>query len=184
MSRFAEYTPVRPRRAAGNVSCAVDIEEARPGDIEAIHALSVDRDGSDPERTRKTLESQLAASEQACRLFVARWQGDVVGFGRVSRFEVSPIPAGWYLSGLIVSPDRRRLGIGRAMTEYRIRWLVPRTDVAYYFVNSDNRASIDLHAEFGFREIDRGITVPGCAFEGAPGVLYVLSLATGARDTL
>ena len=48
------------------------------------------------------------------------------------------------------SPDPRRL-----------EWLRTRASEAYYFANSSNLASIDLHAAFGFQAVARDIYVPG-----------------------
>jgi hypothetical protein len=42
----------------------------------------------------------------------------------------------------------------------------------YYFASSRNGASRDLHAPFGFTEIERNISVSGCTFEDGIGILY------------
>ena len=42
----------------------------------------------------------------------------------------------------------------------------------YYFANSSNLASIDLHAGFGFQEVARDIDVPGLACTGGVGILF------------
>ncbi len=40
------------------------------------------------------------------------------------------------------------------------------------FANARNRASIALHAAFGFEEVTRDFEVPGVTFEGGVGVLF------------
>src|SRR5262249_19211851 len=74
---------------------------------------------------------------------------------------------GWYLSGVVVEPAYRRYGIGGQLTRWRMDWLSDKANEVFYFANSLNRASIDLHHKFGFDLILRNIHVPGCLFSGA-----------------
>jgi aminoglycoside 6'-N-acetyltransferase I len=53
-----------------------------------------------------------------------------------------------------------------------MRWIFERAGEAYYFANSVNRTSHDLHVEFGFREVERPIWAPGVRFTDGEGVLY------------
>ena len=58
---------------------------------------------------------------------VARSTTGVVGYGRVSYFArpddapAGTAPEGWYLGGLLVEPSWRRGGIGRQLTQARLR---------------------------------------------------------------
>jgi GNAT superfamily N-acetyltransferase len=62
------------------------------------------------------------------------------------------VPAGWYLLGVIVDPEFRRRGVGEALIRARLEWIAQRSPRAYYLAAAVNRATIDLHAKFGFVE--------------------------------
>ena len=82
-------------------------------------------------------------------------------------------PAGWYLSGCVVDPNRRRRGIGSMLTRARLGWVFDRAECVYYLVNATNKASIDLHSKQGFVEVTRDFDFPGVTFVGGQGVLCV-----------
>jgi GNAT superfamily N-acetyltransferase len=71
----------------------------------------------------------------------------------------------------VVDPNRRRQGIGSALTRARLEWVFERADSVFYVVNATNRASIDLHAKQGFEEVTRDFDLPGVTFVGGHGVL-------------
>ena len=181
MTLFEDYRP-RPsgERAAPAASVVVDL--AQPGDAPAVAALSAARNGIRLDQALPAVQKQLAESSSDGQLFCAgpaSADGRCVepwGYARVARLELAGLPAGWYLAGLVVAPERRRTGIGRALTEHRIAWLAERTPMAYYFASLQNRASLDLHARLGFEQLQRDIAVPGCTFTGGVGVLYGRSL--------
>ena len=176
MSEFAEYSPDVPTDPGA--ASAFTIEEAGPDDFASVARLTAEREHGDPEQFIKSIRNRLANRPHPCRLLVARLDSEVVGFAWTSWSEAGTLPAGWYLSGLIVSPDHRRRGIGRRLTERRIKTLSTQTDAVYYFANLRNRATIDLHAALGFEEVERGIQLPNCNFEGGIGVLYRLRWPT------
>jgi ribosomal protein S18 acetylase RimI-like enzyme len=106
-------------------------------------------------------------------LLVAEVAGKVVGYGRVVHHPGSEgCPPGCYLVGLVVSPTFRRHGIGRELTISRLRWVAERASEVFYFANERNRATIDLHAALGFREMTGDFTFPGVTFLGGRGVLF------------
>ena len=56
-----------------------------------------------------------------------------------------------------------------------------RARAAWFVVNADNRASIDLHAAFGFREVTRDFVQKGVTFSGRGiGILYRAELDAAA----
>jgi ribosomal protein S18 acetylase RimI-like enzyme len=65
------------------------------------------------------------------------------------------IPAGCYLSGVLVDPAWRRQGIAAELTRARLRWAFARTDKVFYVTGADNIASLHLHAALGFQEMRR-----------------------------
>ena len=147
----------------------VDVRPATPDDIEAIARIDeVYGIGSLETLIPRIVASfeRIARGEERRYNCIASVEGEVVGYGSC-RFrawsethEGSGLPDGWYLSGLQVLPSHRRRGIGRALTEHRIKWLSERTDVVYYNADEVNGPSIHLHEALGFVEVARGLLVP------------------------
>ncbi len=86
----------------------------------------------------------------------------------------SLVPAGWYLGGLVVEFEARRLGLGRALTLARLEALdaagVPEVR---YLANAQNRATLALHEPFGFELEAENPAMGGVTFTGGRGVLLV-----------
>lgn len=179
-SLFADY---RPDDRGTRVP--VVVRELAEGDVEACVALAVQRDGGEPAAWRASFERSLHSADR--RTFVAVIDGGVAGYATAGWFAssaLSPgstIPDGWFLLGLVVDPGCRRHGVGRELTRVRLAWLGERTDRAWYFVSSANRASIDLHTGFGFRLVASDVEVPGVAFT-ASGQLFCADLPALAAD--
>jgi len=167
------------------------VRAAEPSDTEAFVELALDaaaerqiarnahfwrgafaRDIEDPERS----------------LVVAVSRAEIVGYARAHLFEPEPdapsntAPRGYYLFGLFVRPDRRRTGLGAALTDARLRWISERADEAWFFTNARNTASIELHHRFGFEEITHHFSFPGLTFEGGEGILFRARLDREARQ--
>ncbi|MFE3200323.1 GNAT family N-acetyltransferase [Embleya sp. NPDC059237] len=96
----------------------------------------------------------------------------VVGYGRVVRLDAATAPTGYYLAGVVVDPDARRLGVGMSLTRSRLDWIEAHAAEARYFCNARNRVSIALHARMGFHEETRDFEIPGVTFEGGVGILF------------
>jgi GNAT superfamily N-acetyltransferase len=111
-------------------------------------------------------------------LLVGEQAGELAGYGVAGAFEPAAgaprnhAPEGWYLLGLVVRPDRRRLGVGAQLTRSRLVWIYERAPQAYYFANRLNLATIALHARFGFQELTRDFWYPGVTFTGGHGILF------------
>lgn len=176
-SRWAAYRPAAP---AGEPPVGLAVRPAERLDCASVAAIEASRDGSDIEGARDRCEAQLADPDPL--LLVATVRGRVVGFARAGCLRrpvgatADAVPDGWYLLGVVVIDAWRRRGIGRALTRARLAWIADRADVAFYFANARNRASIDLHAELGFVELSRRFSAPGIAFEGGRGILCRLAL--------
>ena len=87
-----------------------------------------------------------------------------------------------YLGGVVVTPTHRRQGIAARLTRARLDWIAARAERAYYFTNERNRASVDLHARFGFQELVRGLQVPGLTFVGGVGLLFGVDLPAAEKS--
>ena len=116
------------------------------------------------------------------RLVVAESDGAIIGYGRARLFESEPqapadtAPDGYYLVGIVVDPDRRRGGVGAALTQARLDWISERANDAWFFANARNTASIELHRRFGFEEVTRHFSFPRVRFDGGEGILFRLRL--------
>ncbi len=97
----------------------------------------------------------------------------------------SSVPQGWYLTGVVVAEQFRRRGIGLRLTRERLRWISQRAPEAYYFANSLNVASIELHRPIGFEELQRDFHFPNTHFSGGVvGVLFRICLLKRAAFTV
>jgi ribosomal protein S18 acetylase RimI-like enzyme len=181
-SRFAEYKP-RPggTKARRRARADAQIVAATKRDADAIARLTFEREGGTYQAARKRVDRWLAAATKDSKnlMLVARVGRSVVGYGRAGFVrgrtdEDTDVPEGWYLGGVVVAPLLRRRVIVTLLTRRRIEWIAERgaTEV-YYFVNSLNRASIELHTPFGFIEVRRDFRFPGVTFSGGgTGVLF------------
>ena len=84
-------------------------------------------------------------------------------------------PERWTVSGLVVDPEARRHGIGRALLGAvldAVAALDPGEPVVSV-VDADNHASIGLHLAVGFTQTERVEEYAGVTFEGGQGVVMV-----------
>jgi len=167
---IAEYTPDNHGRPLPGVQVRPAVME----DLPACAVLLASRDGGTASSWLSRLRIWLEAGQL---LFVAVHQGKVVGYARLAWQTPEAIggrnvPGGYYLSGIIVAPEFRRRGIGRALTKARCAWARDRGRRTYFVVNATNHASMDLHREIGFRELTRDFDFPGVTFTGGEGVLF------------
>jgi ribosomal protein S18 acetylase RimI-like enzyme len=160
---------------------------ATPADVGELALLRQRRDGGVLPELRSRFARALARPSETALLVVGLIDDQACGYGLAGRFEPPPdapsdhAPAGWYLRGLLVRPETRRLGLGAELTRWRLEWLRQRTDAAYYFANSANLASIALHARFGFEEVSRDFWYPDVSFTGGQGVLFRTDLRKQER---
>lgn len=177
VSKWATYRPTEP---SGGLPVDLVIRAAGIDDCAALGAIEATRDGSDRELAREKCLAQVSDPDRM--LLVAVVEGSVVGYARAGRLpslsdaRSDDPPERWYLLGLTVADGWRRRGIGRAMTLARLAWIAERADAAYYFTSARNRASIDLHHELGFTEVDPDFRGAGLSFKGGRGILYRLDL--------
>ena len=175
--------------SAGFLSCQV--EPAAFSDLPDIAKISSDREGSSSERSLKSLKLLVIqhGGKEPPFLLKAVHQGEIIGFSKTVWLEpeVSGDPLGlvpgWYLGGVVVSPEYRRRGVGTQLTEARLELIFQLSESAYYFANHRNKTSIHFHEGFGFHEERRGIEVPGVTFTDGKGILFSLSKSAWALST-
>ena len=160
---------------------AASIRDAAADDIPACAELAwIAGREHDQSGWRDALRDDLMAPGR--HLSVAEAGGTIVGYGRAMLFlpaadaPADSAPGGYYLTGMFVRPDHRRMGLGTALTEARLAWIRLHAEEAWYFANARNLASIELHRRLGFREVTRDFSFPGVTFEGGVGVLYHAAL--------
>lgn len=106
-------------------------------------------------------------------VLVAEAGGTVVGWAKTHFWARGdgPARAGHYLGGVTVDPDWRRQGIGARLTQARLNWIWDRSPLAWYVVNAENSASIELHRRWGFAQVAKGRRFHTTAFDGGSGLL-------------
>jgi ribosomal protein S18 acetylase RimI-like enzyme len=175
---FAEYLPrasSTPREPMqGLVICA-----ATTADLEGIAKLTFQRNGGDYAQALERAQRWLDAAPDSNVLLVARLDSRVIAYARIGYVrpltdpQFVDVPQGWYLTGVVVGAAHRRQGIASQLTRHRLDWIAERAAEAYYFANSHNKASIDLHEKFGFQQIRSDFRFPGATFsQGGVGLLF------------
>lgn len=165
MTDFAPYCPDQ----RGHVAPGVVVREA--ADVEAGTIAHLE---SRVRGTTSSVEAMAAAIADPSRLVVVAVAGEtVVGWAKTHYWDRADGSAevGHYLGGVTVEPRWRRRGLARALTSTRMQWIGQRAAVAWYFVNAQNLASIDLHRAWGFEEVARAGSFHGVLFSGGVGVL-------------
>jgi ribosomal protein S18 acetylase RimI-like enzyme len=149
--------PRLPESADGVLKDAVQIEPLTKTDVASAVQLAVRVLRVRPGDRAEQFASDITDDHR--QMFVAKANGQVVAYGRVAELaadEAGPeIPAGYYLSGVLVDPVSRRRGIALALTRARLRWVFARTDEVFYVAGADNIASLHLHAALDFQEVKR-----------------------------
>ena len=169
---FADYQP-----DAHADPLPVEIRALTDADIDECAALAAERNGLDRATWSRAFRDHLTLDRH--QTFVAVHTGRVVGYATVAWMTPSRelggfnAPDGWYLTGLVVDPNWRRRGVGLGLTETRLEWLASRTHDVWYFANTVNRASLDLHTRLGFHEVTSDFGIPGVQFSGGTGVLFL-----------
>lgn len=157
----------------------VAVRPLRQEDVRACAQLAADREGEGLQRWVDAFERALQDDSQL--VLVAEESDEIRGYGKAGHLDPASkaargMPAGWYLTGMVVHPDHRRRGIGRRLTVARLEELAERgVDEVWYFAAAVNTVSLDLHTDLGFVEVTRDFHAPWVTFTGGEGVLSVWS---------
>ncbi|HEY3578267.1 MAG TPA: GNAT family N-acetyltransferase [Gaiellaceae bacterium] len=163
------------------------VREGDKAEIERCVALAL---VALPERSASDWSDSLSRDIEnpEHHLVVAERSGAIVGYGRARLFEAEAnapadtAPSGYYLTGVFVTPNERRTGIGIGLTQARLEWISTRAEEAWFFANARNAISIALHERFGFKEVTRRFSFPGLAFDGGEGILFRLRFDQAAKQ--
>jgi len=187
MTRFTDFspgskeTPLREviYRSAKKTDCeaiARLIDEYIDPEFKSANSFPEDAYTFFLQKTRKEIDDM--GDGEAFHMLVAEHECQLIGFGRSVRFDPKknevpfPAPAGWYLIGIVVSKSFRRRGVGRALTDERIKKISMVADEIFYFVESENKTSIALHQSLGFEKIGEGKGFLKISFCNGLGYLY------------
>ncbi|MDQ0374536.1 GNAT family N-acetyltransferase [Cellulomonas humilata] len=165
---MADFAPYRPHDH-GRADAQVVIRAASDDDAATLADLE-----STVRHTTSSPDAMAAAIADPQRLVVVAVAGDeVVGWAKTHWWDWSfgPAEAGQYLGGLTVDPRWRRRGIASTLTGVRMSWIFRRAPCAWYVVNAQNLASIDLHRAWGFVEVVRAEKFHTVRFRGGVGLL-------------
>ncbi|MGD7732787.1 N-acetyltransferase family protein [Propionibacteriaceae bacterium G57] len=143
---------------------------ALPTDADALATIMAVRGGTAHEHlvSARRLIARLEV------LLIAEQDGAPVGWCGIQKVRIRPgAELEWLVAGLTVVPAARRRGIGARLLGELVRD-TPRTtqdEPIFSVINAGNLASIDLHLELGFLEVERAATFAGIKFSGGVGVL-------------
>lgn len=153
-------TPIIRAATQADLSGILDVERAAGRDGDASVWLSAALE--DPQRTVR----------------VAVDAGQVVAWAKTHHYPDAegPAPAGHYLGGVTVHPDRRRCGLATALTTARCVWVAERADAVHCIISATNEASLALHLGLDFTEIARAERLHGTVFDAGVGVVLSRTL--------
>ncbi|MCO4782851.1 MAG: GNAT family N-acetyltransferase [Candidatus Cloacimonetes bacterium] len=119
------------------------------------------------------IHSERLSQDKRLMIFVALDSKDqVCGYARLKYHkQTDKEPSGWYQMGLIVKKGLRRKGIATLLCKDRENWLHDCKET-FCFINSNNKASIDLHKKLGFTLIDDDFKFPNVDFTNGCGLLF------------
>lgn len=164
---FAEFALRDGQRKAP--AAVVDVRPAGPQDVAAI--ISIEQQSRRRQPNAAALDATVLDPDR--RVVVAGVGGELVGWGKTHfwDYDDGPAPSGHYLGGVTVLPAWRRRGVGAALTAARLQWIWARAADAWYVVNAQNLASIELHRRWNFTEVARAPKFHTTTFTGGVGLL-------------
>ena len=179
MNDFADHSP----RARGGSATGIVIRPASPDDVTRVARLLALR-GTGAEDALAQAPRMIEALPVLLLALapIGQGAGEEADDDRLAPVALSGAfvlpgdpgagrPERWTVSGLVVDPEARRHGIGRALLD-AVAALDPGEPVVSV-VDADNHASIGLHLAVGFTQTERVEEYAGVTFEGGQGVVMV-----------
>ena len=166
-SHYAEYLSNSNQEPTTDVQIrfAVSTDASDIGKIEVkVYGEYPDPFDQVIEKINKAIKAQ-ESNEILQKTWVAIKNRKIVGFSKIGfrKNIVNDFPdlvKGWYLTGVTIHPNWRRMGIAGLLVQTRMDWLKDKTNEVYYWSNKKNRVSEALHKKFGFKEIKSSIYTP------------------------
>ena len=165
-NHYAEFLP----NSHGQSEDGIEIRLAIPADANEISNIEVNVYGEYPDPQKEVIKKIIKAiksqesDESLKKTWIALKNKKIIGFSKLGfNNAIDDFPdliEGWYLTGITIHPNWRRVGIGKLLTKTRMTWLKNKTNEVYYWSNKDNKASELLHKFFGFKEIKSSIYAP------------------------
>lgn len=122
-------------------------------DVPGIQALH-QRGGFAPPSPR--FLERVMADENSMVIVAVDLEDHVVAWAKTNYIPASVAePAGYYLTGVRVDDQHRRIGLAREMAAARLAWLRRRTDTVYASVPAPNQPARRYLSAVGFTEIPR-----------------------------
>ncbi|WP_253905700.1 GNAT family N-acetyltransferase [Arthrobacter sp. H5] len=164
MGGFADYAPNVSRQP----KAVMTTRKALHHDLRSV--LDIERDSG---RQANAASLERAISDPHRLVLVAETHEQIIGWAKTHYWDHSdgPAPAGHYLGGLTVAPLWRRQGVAAELTTLRLNWIRQHAGKAWYVVHANNRASIELHQKWGFKEVARAPIFHTLQFTGGVGLL-------------
>ena len=183
MNDFADHSP----RARGGSATSIVIRPASPDDVTRVARLLALR-GTGAEDALAQAPRMIEALPVLLLALapIGQKAGEEADDDRLAPVALSGAfvlpgdpgagrPERWTVSGLVVDPEARRHGIGRALLGAvldAVAALDPGEPVVSV-VDADKHASIGLHLAVGFTQTERVEEYAGVTFEGGQGVVMV-----------
>jgi len=165
-NHYAKFSP----NSHGKFEDCIKIRLAIPTDANDISKIEVNVYGEYPDSQKEVIKKIIEAiksqesDESLKKTWIALKNEKIIGFSKLgfnnAIDDSSDLIEGWYLTGITIHPNWRRVGIGKLLTETRMTWLKNKTNEVYYWSNKNNKASELLHKFFGFKEIKSSIYAP------------------------
>ncbi|MGW3184209.1 N-acetyltransferase family protein [Kitasatospora sp. NPDC001119] len=167
--RFAAYAPAPAERHAPVIAV---VAEATEDDVPALARLQARARGGSTDEWADRIHRALHGERSL--VVTAKVSGEAVGYASAAYLPAHPAdgaPAGHYLTGVTVDAAWRRRGLARLLTRRRMEWAWERDSAVWCFISARNRASLDLHRELGFVQVEFGASFQGVGFAGGEGRL-------------
>jgi GNAT superfamily N-acetyltransferase len=133
---------------------SIQVRQLKPEEWPDLKALRLAALAEAPHAFGSTFEHEQAFSdarwEEVARsvIFVAVSDGDLVGMAAADQRDVPGVIRVW---GMWVRPDRRRLGLGRALLQALVDWArIEKADRIRLGVSKSNRPAHELYRTEGF----------------------------------
>ncbi len=167
---YASYEPAR----ASEPLIDAEVRSATFSDIQALARIAASRGGAVDSHVAGFAD---ALGEPGVIVLIALVEGTPAGWTGAREIDAEGDPGTWMTTGLTVVPAWRRRGIASQLLEAVAASVSSAGGERLVSVaNARNRASLDLHLEVGFTEVERAASFLAIEFDGGEGVVFERAL--------